>query len=408
MTRQQRLDEIRALMESVRVAVDSAENERRRGLWVEQTGQARDHWRGVPRPRSEAGCAPLTIEPENAMWARLLGFNLKDYYTAPLTYLAAQLRMKLYHVERLKDDSAIGKEVPIWLGVPFEPSLFGMEVVYEEDKDPWIGRRPILENDRDLGRLSRPDFRSSGLMPVAHRMYEEIGQVLDEDFSVVFPEWGRSPFAVALHLRGMDQILADMVCNPSFVHELVAFITACRNEWTEERARFLGQPIGKANLYDDEVNCPLLSPGLYEECVLPYEMQVSEFCGGVAYWHSCGDTTKLVSLINRIPGLEMFHVGPWTSVREAAAVLRREVALEVCLHPLRDVQDTDAESAAARLEQIAQDAGDRAFTVRADGLQVLTSPDNEMARISRWREIARGVLAGAAATEEQVGRSACN
>ena len=44
-----------------------------------------------------------------------------------------------------------------------------------------------------------------------------------------------------------------------------SFITQARKKWTTERAQFLGKSVGKGNIYNDEVNCPSISPTMYEE-----------------------------------------------------------------------------------------------------------------------------------------------
>ncbi len=156
-----------------------------------------------------------------------------------------------------------------------------------------------------------PDFYRSGLMPLAHQYYEVIGELIDNDFNVVFPEWGRRSFGVATHIRGYENFLSDMISNPKFAHRILRLITDTRKEWITERAKFLGKCKGKGNIYNDEVNCPSLSPELYEEFALPYELELSDFHGGILYFHSCGDTTKLLPLIAKINTIEMFHVGPW-------------------------------------------------------------------------------------------------
>ncbi len=199
----------------------------------------------------------------------------------------------------------------MWLGVTLESSLFGSATIYNDNEYPWIDCEPVLKNESDLNKIKMPDFYRSGLMPLAHQYYEGIGELIDNDFNVVFPEWGRSPFGVATHIRGYENFLSDMINNPKFAHRILRLITDTRKEWITEREKFLGKCKGKENIYNDEVNCPSLSPELYEEFALPYELELSDFHGGILYFHSCGDTTKLLPLIAKINTIEMFHVGPW-------------------------------------------------------------------------------------------------
>jgi uroporphyrinogen-III decarboxylase len=296
--------------------------------------------------------------------------------------------MTIYRHREWNDETCISTEIPIWLGATLESSLFGAETIYAEDASPWLDRNLILRAEEDLDGLECPNFFRSGLMPLAHRYYEVLNELLEKDFKVTFPEWGRGPFGVAFHLRGFENLLMDMASNAEFAHKLMRVITDSRKKWTEDRAKFLGCSVEKGNLYNDEVNTPALSPKLYEDFVLPYEQELSQFHGGILYWHSCGDTTELVHLIARIQNLEMFHVGPWTSGTRCVEVFENKVPLEFCLHPLRDVQDTQVEGMKAKLAEIAKAVKAGPYTVRADGLQVFRGLDRDLPQIKEWIKVA--------------------
>jgi hypothetical protein len=237
-----------------------------------------------------------------------------------------------------------------------------------------------------------PDFYRSGLMPLAHRYYARLKELLPADFTVTFPEWGRGPWGVAFHIRLNNNLAMDLIDRPAFVHRLMRFITDARKEWWLARCKFLGTRLEPANLYNDEVNTPTMSPGQYEEFVLPYEQELSEFHGGIGYWHSCGDTTLLVHLIDRIPNMSMFHVGPWTNLRRVVEVFSERHPLELCLNPVNDVQLAPVERMRAHLQDIRQVCGNIAYTVRADGLQNLQGKDFEVTQIQQWCAVADEVL----------------
>jgi uroporphyrinogen-III decarboxylase len=389
---QNRIDQLKKLQEQVRHIADSHENKEKEKIWAPQAAHARDHWRGMPKRIDESGRVPYTIEPENAMWFDILSYDARDYYTKPDVYLECQLRMSLFRNKYFDDDTVIGKNIPIWLGVPFEPSFFGIEVVFVPDEDPWIGKNPVIHSENDLDRLEYPDFFKSGLMPKAHEMYSAIKELLDDDYSVTFPEWGRSPFAVSLHLRGMGNIVMDMIENPEFVHKLMKFMNESRKRWTTERFKFLGYPVEKGNLYNDEVNCPLLSPSLYKEFILPYEQEMSYFHHGIAYWHSCGITTPLLNLIKQIDGLDMFHVGPWTDFAEANKVFGKTTALEYCQNPISDIYSASEDDIRKKLIYVLNSGKGNAYTIRADGLQKRYSLEDDLKKIFDWMKVAKSIL----------------
>jgi hypothetical protein len=381
-----------ALMGRVREISEADANHQRAWLWAPESTEATDHGRGPPRRYSEVHAAPFTVEPEFPLWAKIIGFDMEQFYTDPECYLENTLRIAIYRHEHFKECTPAGKTIGIWLGATLESSLFGARTIYFSDASPWLDHEAVIRDEKDLAAMPMPDFYHSGLMPLAHHFYERIGELLDDDFSVTFPEWGRSPFGVAFHMRLLENLAVDMIDNPGFVHRLMRFITDARKQWWQERSRFLGIPLEPANLYNDEVNCPTLSPAMFEEFVLPYEQELSEFHGGIGYWHSCGNTTKLVSFIDRIPNLNMFHVGPWTDLRHVVKVFGGRHPLEICLNPVVDVQMANEDTMRAKMAYIMETCGSIAYTVRADGLQDLHGVPRELAQINQWLGIAHDML----------------
>jgi uroporphyrinogen-III decarboxylase len=386
------IDEIKRLMDKVRKITTEQKNIVKGRFWEPHTDYTTDKWRGTPKARRSLPKTPITVEPEMPMWGLMLGFKADKYYSEPVTYLKNILKIMIYRYENWDEETGVATEIPIWLGVTLESSLFGSATIYNDNEYPWIDREPVLKNESDLNKIKMPDFYRSGLMPLAHQYYEVIGELIDNDFNVVFPEWGRSPFGVATHIRGYENFLSDMISNPKLAHRILRLITDTRKEWITERAKFLGKCKGKGNIYNDEVNCPSLSPELYEEFALPYELELSDFHGGILYFHSCGDTTKLLPLIAKINTIEMFHVGPWTDVHTAMETFKGKIPLEICLHPLSDVQNATLNGMEEKLKDIATACNGSPYSIRADGLQLISDLETDLSKIKQWMNIANSIL----------------
>jgi len=386
------MNTIKKLTEEIEELIESPRNQEILKAWNPQARRTKDRWRGTPFLSNKAKTVPFTVEPEIPMWAKILNFNVKEYYTNPRCYFEDNLKIMIHRFEEFQDFTPIEKTIGIWLGATFESSLFGSKTIFVEDEDPWIDREPVIKRYEDLNRLEFPDFYKSGLMPLAHRMYSEMNELAKGEYAIVFPEWRMGPFGVACALRKMENLLADILLNPEFVHKLMRFITEARREWVKERAKFLGQKVGKGDLDDDEVNSPSLSPAQYEEFILPYEKQLCKFHGGIGYWHSCGDTTELLNSIRKIPKIDMFHIGPWTDLKESKEVFGRNTALEKCLMPTADVQLASESKMEAKLDEIRGILDGTSYTVRADGLQVINSVEEDLMVIKRWVEVARKKL----------------
>lgn len=336
---------------------------------------------------------PITVEPEISMWAKLLNFDVEQFYTRPEEYLENSLKISLYRFRRFNDDTGIRKIIRIWLGVVMEPSLFGVGPIYSSDSSPWISKEPVIRSEDDVDHLQYPDFRRSGLMPLAHEFYENISRLLPDDFRVIFPEWDRGPFGMAIALRGMENVLKDMIMRPDLVHKLMRFVTESRIRWTRDRSSFLGHRVEKGDMYDDEVNSPMLSPNRFEEFVLPYELQLCEFHGGIYYWHSCGNVAPLVKELRKIPSLDYLHVGPWTDLRAVLDVFGN-TPLMICLDPVADVQTVTDEKIESKLRGTVGSCleHDTPFNIRADGLQVMSALKHDLAQIHHWVRVSRETI----------------
>lgn len=185
----------------------------------------------------------------------------------------------------------------------------------------------------------------------------------------------------------------DMLEDPKFVHRFMRFVTDSEKEWAKERAKFLHSPIEKTFFFNDEVGLPLITPEMYEKFVLPYEIELSNFYGGILYWHSCGDTSNFVNLIKKIPGSKMFHVGPRTDVLKAAVALGADDYLDVDLDPFRDVLEADKEKISSKIRKIIDICTERdvPFCIRADGFQPIHTSKEDLSRIKLSVDIAQSL-----------------
>ena len=231
-------------------------------------------------------------------------------------------------------------------------------------------------------------------MPRVHRLYAEMIEALDDDFLVKFPDWLMGPLGVALALRGFGALLMELVLKPEFSRRMMRFIVEARESWQGQCDRFLGVERTRGVLGNDDVYCPNLSPALYRDMVLPFEMELCEHYGGISYWHSCGDTARLLDDIARIPVLDLFHCGPWTDVAEACRVMGgRDVPLEICVDPVDKVQlAAPAEQERYLRDIVAQIPDDVDCIIKVDSLEVVRDLETELAAIWSWIDVAREVL----------------
>ena len=376
----------------MREALHGERNIHNRGYFADQPPWGRGPFRAVPKANGPGGI-PFVLEPDISLWSAVLDIDIRSYYADADYYLASQIAINLHKLNVLRDNTWHKGEFNAWPGVAFELSMFGMDVGWHDDRSPWIRNGPLLKDYDDLDRLTQPDFFKSGLMPLVHENHARLCERVGDRLSIVFPEWTVGPFGIAAHLRGVNDLLLDCLAEPEWVSRLMRFIVDCQFEYNRQRAKFIGRPIDQCLLYDDEVDCPTISPAIYRDLILPLEKEICEFHGGLTYFHSCGNLTKLIPLIREIPFIRMFHIGPWTDPAKAVEAFSDGCAFDVCLDPIADVLHADEGRQRRRLREILSVLHGRApFSIRADAFQKMEDWRADYRKILSWCEIARSEL----------------
>lgn len=391
--------DLQELIHQVRQLADSQENLQILQRW-QDTGSdvsvtnGASVWHGVPtRYVTNSSPIPYTVDPETVYYAKALNYQLRDHYLDPVQYLENTLRMKLFRYETFCDDAYITKDVSLFMGVILEPSMFGVPPLYQLDRDPWNEHIPVVHSPEDVEKLVQPDFFTSGIMPRCHEFYRVIRELLPDDFTVSFPLWGRGPWGVAQHLMGLDNLYMAALEEPEFIHALLRRITDCQKTWLQQRADFLGAPLPVGAMYNDEVNGNMLSPAIYEELIFPYEQELARYQNGISYWHSCGNTGRFLPQLKTMHNLEMYDCSAWTDWETVAKELQgTDIAIEVRMHPVRDVLLADETHIRNTLNRVRDVFGGMRVTVRADGFQVARNLEDDTKQIQKFSQIAAEML----------------
>jgi hypothetical protein len=360
-------------------------------------------WKGVPSASEKRPNGAFRVFLGASYMNRALNVDIRRYYTEPALYLESSLRLNLLAFEAFQDDVPVTLSIPWHPGVIMESSLFGVEAIYFANKEPWESHDYPLRRCADLASLQAPDFYSSKAMRYIHRMYDGIRELilrLAPDFTVTFPGWRRSPFAVACSLRGMERLAMDFYDNEGFVHALLQFLTDARIRWDTERTKYIGTQ-DPYTLGNDEVNVPVLSPAQYETFVLPYERRLLDHYGRLSYFHSCGCLTPLIPFIRTL-NPSLFHVSPWTDLSAACdAFAGTGALLDVWAHVSDDVMNASArqaQAAMARRVRICRESRIAGFQLNSGNIQtVKPSLAEDNAQINQWVAACRHALSGCSA-----------
>jgi len=388
------MDKIQALLDKVIQLCESKENERRCKLWSNrEVAIRRDaQWHGIPAKKS----TPVTFNINNSFWAKLLNFRLDTFYYDPDRYLEGFLKLKIERFCKLRDDTPIDYNIPINFGVGFEPSFFGQKVHYSRDKDPWLDHRPLITDLEDLKSFEKIDFFKTKTGIRLCFFYERIKKIVGSKFNVIFPHWGRGPFGVALYICGHENLLSNLIANPNFVHKVMQLVTRSIFQYELDRAGFLGENITKLDLLNDDVAAPFLCPEHYRKFVLPYEIEISNFCNGIYYWHSCGDTILLIPDILRIPKIELLDIGLSVEKKKAIENLPRKVPLELRISPLivQTMPEEKLKRQLTNIVEVCKKEQVEKFVLRCSGMSELLGLKEDLKKANIWIDLTREVLEG--------------
>ena len=199
---------------------------------------------------------------------------------------------------------------------------------------------------------------------------------------------------MAVHLRGLENLLIDMLEDRKFFHKLMRFIVDSEKKWINDRAEFLGikqYPYG--TLFNDEIGTPLISPDLYKELILPYEVELAEYQGGILYWHSCNNTTDFYHLINKIPHLKMMHISPWADLKEASFIFHDKVAIEKCVMPGQSIFNADENRMSEDINKILEDASNKLrYLIRVDAIEKVHDLSYDLNKLKTFINIYNGIM----------------
>lgn len=377
----------------------SKEHLHRRDLWVQF------HAMRPPRPL-------VHYAMYNSVWEREIASpDQFQHRTGLARLIEVQLRAKLWKAQHIPDDEPL---LPtIWLATPHPPGedrLWGVSlpVVRTAERGAYKPVPPI-QQEADLEKLHYPPYEE--VPSLKNELLEEARELTGGLLPIKFhgDELHYGPFEWAVRLRGMDNLLYDVIDRPAFVHRLMHFITegmVCYHRAREEAGAVDAEaswaihmvydavPPGKQNLlsgcwaYIHAQSAASLSPRMYAEFVHPYNTRLAMLFGKV-YYHGCEDLSAKASIIRELPNLRLFHVSPWTPVEPVVQVLGDQFALEVHSHPTKVLFEFSEQEMVEELRSRHKAAKGTVHVLKLCDVETV---GDRWERLRTWTECAREVV----------------
>lgn len=210
--------------------------------------------------------------------------------------LKVKLRSIEEHLKYVNDEYV--PYIDTFMGCPVVASIFGGNVEYFRDKDPWI-KDNVINNLEDIDKLKKPDPKKAGLAKKTLEFIDYWKIETDGKIPISMPDI-QGPLSVSIDLMGAEKFYLGLFDDPKRIHKLLRIITETiidflkilypkleeedgAYEWTG-----IFFPKGKGRVRISEDNLISISPDVYSEFLQPYnEMILKEVSSGIIHW--CGD-----------------------------------------------------------------------------------------------------------------------
>jgi len=308
--------------------------------------------------------------------AELIGATIGEYATSPRTM--ADTVIAAYRHYGLDG-------VQLSLGVATEASALGSEVVQPEDGLPKV-IAPAMASPEDLPRLRCPDPWRGGLMSRFLEAVEITVQEIGDEACVMAVI--RGPLNIASQIRGIQELMFDLVDRPGFADELLAFCN--------EVALAFGRAVIAAGAHVVVIGEALaspsfISPAYYRRFVRDPHRQLCTALEGMGnaatLLHICGDIRPILGDMAST-GVRIIDLDWQVSVRAARERVGDGVILRGNVDPVSVLHDGAAEDVWLKSRQAIEDAARAGRFILGSGCDV--APGTPRENIAAMVAAARG------------------
>ena len=200
------------------------------------------------------------------------GFNPPEFYTDPQKLVYGLLEV---HKKYGLDAPYVDYDV-----YNIEAQGLGQRIIFKNDGVPDIDRSDyLIKSPDDLKKITKPNFKKDGRFPFAIKCYEYFYEMTSCYSVLNFC----APFSLAANIRGIENVIFDIMENPNFARELFKRIThEVLIPWIgfmEEHFSDAPSIVGS----DATASLPILNIEMLEEWVIPYIEEIRNIFGDKVY-----------------------------------------------------------------------------------------------------------------------------
>jgi len=232
-----------------------------------------------------------------------------------------------------------------------ETQGFGGEIIYHDDATPQCAKPP-LQDSTDLDALPRPKPREATRMANTIRTIADYQQQANGQYSIL--GWVEGPIAEAGDLRGVQQILMDLMDDPAWVGELMDICVDIAIDYARAQIEAGADTVGIGDALASQV-----PPKLYEQYIQPRQKRLAQAireAGGRVRMHICGNITHLLPGLADLP-LDVLDVDHMVILQTVRKTVGDRVALGCNIDPVSSVLHGTPQSIRAFVRQQYEQVG---------------------------------------------------
>lgn len=210
---------------------------------------------------------PLALIVDSPWIPGYTGISHLDYFLDAEKWLEANLRV-------MREFPEVTFFPSWWVeyGMGIEPSALGSRLHFRADRPP--DQTPTLVRLEDIENWPQLDPQADGLMPFALHRYRSMKQRIFDAGYTMPAVAARGPLCLASFLRGVPQLMTDLVDTPEAAHRLLEVTTDTVIAWLRAQAEAIGPTVEGILVLDDIVG--FLSPRAYKEFAHPYLKRICD------------------------------------------------------------------------------------------------------------------------------------
>jgi len=229
----------------------------------------------------------------------------------------------------------------------------------------------LLKDKRDLIHLTPPDPLGGGRMHDRVKGAALLREKVGDDIPIL--GWIEGPIAEAADLRGINEIMVDLIDDPAFVHDLFSFILEMELNFARAQIDAGIDIIGIG-----DAAASLVGPDLYRTLIYPYQKQMVgslHDMGCPVRLHICGNTTHLLTDMGKL-GVEMVDIDSLADIDLARKRMGPDVTILGNIDPVQDLLEGTLEKVFDGLAECHRVVGDRYIVGPGCEVPPFSPPEN--------------------------------